>query len=112
MKRLLILTILFLTGIIMYLTNPGPEVFGEYVEKYIIEEMTAQGKDPGLLDGMFGKVIAMGVSQYSVRTNFYLGSVYKLEVGDTKYSYLGIFNTIFPLQGGEPLKDLRGKMGI
>lgn len=112
MKKILIFLIVALTGVIMYLTNPGPEVFGAYVEKYVVQEMAAQGQDPGLLEGMFGKVLAMGVQEYSVRTNFYLGSVYKLEVGDASYSYLGVFNVIIPLQGSQPLEDLRKQMNM
>jgi hypothetical protein len=110
MKKILILVILVLTGIIMYLTNPGPEVFGAHVEKYISDEMSARGQDPGLLEGMFGKVLAMGIQEYSTRTNFHLGSVYTLEVGSSTYRYLGVFGTIIPLQTRQPLEDLRNEM--
>lgn len=104
MKKLII-AIILIAGL-LFATNPDKGDFDEWV-KGKLEERVDESVDNEDVDNVFGDIFA-GVgswisSKMTTEKNYYLVSIYTVDLGDEEYNYLGILKTFVPLQAENPL---------
>ncbi|MFY7972382.1 MAG: DUF4359 domain-containing protein [Flavobacteriales bacterium] len=110
MKKKLIIILLFFTAIVAaaVFTNPSKKDFQEKMEARMKEEYAEEISSP-----VFKDIAALGLSFVSKvivddcqRDEYYVCSVYTVELPIGTYQYLGVFGTFIPLQEKDPIKDI------
>lgn len=104
MKKLII-AIVLISGL-LYATNPDKGDFDAWVKGKLADRVEESLNDTDV-DAFFGTVFS-GVgswvsSKMATEKNYYLLSVYTIDLGEEEYNYLGIFKTFVPLQAENPL---------
>jgi len=110
MKKKLIIVLVFFIAIIggAAISNPSKEDFQKKMEARMQEEYSEQISSP-----VFKDVAEIGLSFIStmivdrcVRDNYFVCSIYKVELPIGEYKYLGVFGTFVPLQEKDPISDI------
>lgn len=102
MKKLIV-AIVLIAGL-LFATNPDKRDFDDWVKEKLqdrVDESVGGGDD--LLGNVLSGLGSWVSSKMTTEKNFYLASVYTVDLGDEQYSYLGICKTFVPLQADNPL---------
>lgn len=87
----------FVATVVLFFTNPDMKDFEEHFKKEMInkayEEHTLAGALADIFDNPLWKLLEPNVS----RQNYLLVSVYKVELGEEKFIYLGIVDNFIRL---------------
>lgn len=111
---------LILAAVVLAAMNPGPEAFTEFLRERIAAEVAgradeaAGGRLPsGVTDFLadrLGQAAAEAVDQEFMRDNYYVCSVYRVDLNAWReggeVEFLGIAGRFFPLRAPE---ELRGR---
>lgn len=92
--------------VLAFLTNPSLEDFQREAKSKMKAQLDALNLDPTLkqITGL-GTSFADGMVDNLVhRDNYYVCSVFSVELPDGTYKYLGAYNLFYPLQDDDPLK--------
>jgi uncharacterized membrane protein len=83
--------IVIIIGVIFFATNPSEPQFKQYIKNDLISQSRSEG---GSLSGALMELLA-GPTTYlstTVRSEYYLFSIYEIDILGDKYKYIGIFN--------------------
>lgn len=88
-----IIIIIILSVITMVLSNPSLEQFNKYYEKQVSYELDQDNKDENLLGKLANNINKLSDDIFSEveHKNYHLVSIYKVNYGGKKQTYLGIF---------------------
>jgi hypothetical protein len=92
MKSLaIVIALVALVGLMAY-TNPSMDDFSNYVRQYVIEESKKEMTDPlgQLLTSVLGGIAGSVVGSQTVRNDYILFSIYKVQLGRDRFKALGI----------------------
>jgi len=104
MKKSLI--ILVLVAALLYVTNPSKEDFSDWTKARMEERMEESAKENGIQEALSGTLSEIGSAvgaMFTEEKNYYLFSIYTVDLGKKEYSYLGVFKVFIPLQTDNPL---------
>lgn len=95
--------------ILAYFTNPTMDDFKAEARSQFGEMVKKQSEDPtlSLIASMSGNFTDQIVDKMVARKEYYICSVYVLELPDGNYSFLGAFRMFFPLQKKNPFESVR-----
>jgi hypothetical protein len=106
MKKLLLVVVLL--AVALYATNPDKADFIEWAQEKLQERLEGDAEEGSLgavlgdVMGNLGGKMAAGIT---TADNYYLCSVYTVDMGKEDYKYLGIFKIFIPLQADNPLEE-------
>lgn len=103
MKKYFILLIII--GCVLFFTNPDAEDFQNHLANKIENAGENSGNFGEFLGGLFSNSIAKIIKNNTEISNYYLFSIYKINLGDQEAKYLGILGKIFVLKNDFKLKD-------
>ncbi|MEM1116002.1 MAG: hypothetical protein AAF845_10370 [Bacteroidota bacterium] len=109
---------LLAVGILLYVLNPGPETFKEFLQEEIAARAEAEAREAGeaiggsigrdvggFLAGRLGREVGDIASDVFVREDYYLASVYTADLNDRgpggAWRFLGIAGWFVPLEQPE-----------
>jgi Domain of unknown function (DUF4359) len=94
--------------IVALITNPNKEDFATKVKAELNKTVSEQTNNPSLqyIAEMGSEFTEQVVEKLLIRKNFYVCSVFTLELPDGDYQYLGAFQLFYPLQDENPLDKL------
>ena len=108
---------LMTVGVMLYVLNPGPEKFEQFLRTDLAERAEAAtreatGDDGGIAGGMgsfiaqrIGREIGGAASQAFDRENYYLGSIYRVDLNAERpggeWAFLGVANWFIPVEEPE-----------
>lgn len=109
---------LLVVGVFLYVLNPGPEKFEEFLRIDIAERAEAAANDTGVgnigggmgsfLANRIGREIGGAASHVFERENYYVASVYRVDLNADRpggeWAFLGIANWFIPIEQPEALK--------
>ena len=110
MKKKLIIVLVFFTAIVVaaIISNPSKADFQEKMEARMKDEYSEQISSP-----VFKDVAELGLSFISKlvvdeckRDNYFVCSVYTVDLPIGTYKYVGVFGTFIPLQEKDPISDV------
>ncbi len=89
-------------GIFLAVTNPSTEDFKDYLKEEMFREYKEEQKSGGILGDLLAKgasaIIAELASATTQRENYYLFSIYTIQIDTSKSrKYLGIAGQFIPL---------------
>lgn len=90
--------ILILVMALLFATNPSEQQFTSYLKNKIQKKAEKEDTLTGRLKRVFSGPAASIAGMNTVRTNYYLYSVYKIDILEEKYLYLGIFDHFINLK--------------
>lgn len=104
-RKTLIIFIVFIMLIGLFIANPTKEDFNDFASSFIQEEVknaniTSSKLIDGLLGILSGKIAGATVDKAFIRKNYYLFSIYELELFEINYRFVGILNSFIPLKKG------------
>lgn len=79
--------------LLMISTNPNKDQFKSYVKSVIEEESDRAGGLTGFVGNLFSSPTSWFMSLNTSRKNYMILSIYKVEVFDDTYYYVGAFNS-------------------
>jgi Domain of unknown function (DUF4359) len=93
---------------VAWLTNPDMEDFKKESGKKVWEALEKKGftSDNGLVKDMANAVIEQVMKNSVTRKNYYVCSVYTLNLSLVEYRYLAAFSMFFPLQNDDPIVEM------
>ncbi|MCF8309350.1 MAG: DUF4359 domain-containing protein [Bacteroidales bacterium] len=100
MKNLLIIILVALLVGGLYVTNPGEKEFVNYITNDIEQNKDGTGLEK-MLESLFSRPIAKFLSNHTEINDYQLFSVYRMEIGSYKRTYLGVFDTFFEIKRSE-----------
>jgi hypothetical protein len=94
-----------------YLTNPSKEDFKKEVAQKLKSKFSTELKNPSLskIAEEVNKFADQAADNLIVRKNYYICSIFEVELPDGQYNYLGAFHFFYPLQDANPLDNLLDK---
>lgn len=105
MKRLICLVLLVIISLGLYTNNPTKDDFRRFVEETFRKEFTINSSEKNILTSFLSNVTSSiagrAASSMATRDDYYLFSIYSVDIMDAKIKFIGIFNRFFPLQGLE-----------
>lgn len=110
MKKKIIIALVFFTAIVVaaIISNPSKADFQAKMEARMKEEYSEQMSSP-----VFKDIAELGLSFISklvvdecTRDNYYVCSVYTVDLPIGSYKYIGVFGTFIPLQEKDPIADV------
>ncbi len=94
-----------------FLTNPTKEEFKQEVAQRLKSKFSNELKNPSLakIAEEVNKFADQAADNLIVHKNYYICSVFEVELPDGQYNYLGAFHFFYPLQDANPLDNLLDK---
>lgn len=92
-----------------FFTNPGLKEFTEKVKGELNMAMPGETNNAssGIIAEMGSEFVDGMINKLVTRKNYFVCSIYLVEMPDGDYRYLGAFYTFFPLQDKNPLEMLK-----
>jgi hypothetical protein len=109
--RLIIrISILVALGLLVlaYFTNPTEQDFKEEVKEQLKSQFAQDPENPAaqFLSDTTSDFTESAIDKFLVRKNFFICSLYEVQLPFGEYKYLGAYNLFFPLQTDNPLDNL------
>jgi len=101
MKRLIVLIIVIIICFGLNITNPAREDFQVFINDVISKEFisnTDNGVLVNFISGVASSFVSKTAYNSTTRDNYYLFSIYTVNLMDEEYKFIGIFNTFIPLE--------------
>ena len=91
------------------LTNPTQAKFQDTVKQKLQEEYSEEMNSPVFKDIAQESLtfIAQMVEKFVSRSNYFICSVYTVDMPIGEYKYLGVFGTFVPLQKENPITEFK-----
>lgn len=100
MKKLILVLVVLLIGA-MFWTNPGEKEFGAFIKTELLSRLGLT-ENSALVKQLAGEKLDQlteGVAaEFGERHNYYLFSVFEVDMGKDELYFLGIGNQFIPLQ--------------
>lgn len=97
--------------VLAFFTNPSMDEFKKNAKEQLNAQIKSQTDNPSL-----SYIAALGldftdkiIDQLVVRKNYYICSVYTVQLPDGNYSFLGAFHIFYPLQDKNPFDSVKQK---
>lgn len=110
-KFLLTVIVSAALGAALVATNPTLDQFEDWMQersKEKLDENAEEGLFGGALNDIFGDIMGAVGKANTTRDDYYVVSLYTVDLGEDTYRYLGICTTFMPLQTNDPISDIRG----
>jgi len=102
--KLKIALLIIILGLLA-LTNPSMDDFKLAAEERVKTEMEKKSELEQALGNLFGGTLSSLIASKTKRSNYFLFSVYSLNVNKEDYKYIGVASLFVPLQKNLPFED-------
>lgn len=86
------LIFMVILGLVLFATNPTMDDFKQYAKNEFVHKAYEEGEFFGVMSELLKGPAWFLLESYTKRTDYYLLSIYTIEVDDSKGTYLGILN--------------------
>lgn len=99
MKRYISVILIAIICFGLYVTNPTREDFKIFCEEVLRKELTSERNiATNLLSGVVASITGKLASSMATRDDYYLFSIYSLQMEEEEIKFIGILNRFLPLK--------------
>jgi Domain of unknown function (DUF4359) len=94
--------------VLAYFTNPTEQDFKEEVKKQLKSQFASDPENPAaqFLSETTSDFTETAIDKFLVRKNYFVCSLYEVQLPFGDYKYLGAYHLFFPMQEENPLDNL------